>query len=197
MSSQLTPKELTSLEVFADRAAEQCSTAFSKWLGSSVEVSTDRVEIIPFSRVISASGRVDESAVALCMNVEEGIHGTMLLLMGESEALELVDMLLRRSPGVASGLGELEQSALAETINVIGCAYLNSLASNAGVRVTPGPPVVIHDLVQSVLQSVLVDQAQYQDSAVDIHMRFGTAGRELKWKLFFLPRFDSLKKVLP
>lgn len=197
MPDFLSSTELNSLGVFADRAADNCSAAFSKWLGRSVGVSTDKVEVVPFSRLIAGTGNADESAVALCMNVEEGIQGTILLMMSERDALDLVDMLLGRAAEAQRTLGELERSALAETINIVGCAYLNSLASNAGLRVTPGPPVVIHDLVQSVLESILADQAQYQDSAVDIHMRFTNAGRVLGWKLVFLPRFDSLKRVLP
>ena len=65
--------------------------------------------------------------------------------------------------------GELEQSAANETANIVGCAYLNSLAAqlprSAGSRPTPtrpilpSPPSFRHEFAGSLLEFALMDQA--------------------------------------
>ncbi len=72
-----------------------------------------------------------ESLVAACsMGLSGWLTGLILLVFKDSSGLALADMLMHQAVGTSTAWGELEESAAKETTNIVGCAYVNALASH-------------------------------------------------------------------
>ena len=196
MSETLTEQQLTTLKKLSANAAMESGTILGKWLRSPVNVQIDRVEVIPFESMMQQVGGADEPAVGLYLHVDKGISGCVLMLLPEKSALRMVDLLTRKPDGTAKEFNSLAQSALLETANILGCAYLNIFGKYVGVEVVPGTPSFTHDLTQSILSSILMEQAMFQDQAVYCQVDFVQEDRKVDLNLFFLPIHSSLTELV-
>jgi chemotaxis protein CheC len=106
--------------------------------------------------------------------------------------------------------GELEQSAVKETTNIVGCAYVNALATylppisptastqpeglEEVAELIPTPPTFVQEFAGSLLQFALMEQALELDQILLIHSQFTADKHELNlnWTLLFIPSRESL-----
>ena len=90
------------------------------------------------------------------MGLKGRVTGQLILAFNDSSGLALADLLIGNPFGTSTAWGELEQSAALETANIIGCAYLNSLArgfpetDDAAQDLLPTPPRFARDFRQSL-----------------------------------------------
>ncbi|MDG3008243.1 chemotaxis protein CheC [Paludisphaera mucosa] len=203
----LTEVQRRLLRTILERGAEGASQALSRWLGEEVRLVLGEVEQIELEEAAEALGP-PESLVAACrMGLVGPIGGSLLLCFEDHAGLALVDLLLHQPVGTTTEWGEVEQSAAMETTNIVGCAYLNALASHlpsslgagssamstAG-ELAPTPPVFFHEFAGSLLQFALMDQAQELDRVLLVRTNFelGGDGAGLDWTLLFVPDAPSL-----
>lgn len=196
MQPQLNQKQLDLLKNFAADAAGDASVMFSKWLKSEVKLKMQNISVLPFEQImVNFSGR-NEKAVGLYMILEQGIEGSVLFLFNETQAYNLVDLLIRQPLGTTTKLDDLASSALNETANIVGCAYLNSLQKNLNVVVKPSPPVLMHDLTLSIMESTVMQQAMMQEESLFAEVDFCHQKLNLRFDFFFLPLFSSIEPYL-
>jgi len=194
---KLTPKQLDRLKKASAQAAKTSSTVFSKWANCPIEIHMDGIESIPFPEVIPRSEPLDPVSFGLYLPITQDIQGSLLFLIKEETGYALVDSLMHRQPGTTNALGEMERSALMETCNIVGSAYLNGLVKELNLKkVIPGPPAIFHDITQSILESVIMEQNTTESEALLVHLDFKSSQETLQWKFFFMPRFQTLKGVL-
>lgn len=200
MKTVLDPKEKQILQVISSNAAVDASKTLSKWCRSDIRVTIDKVELIPFQEVVARTGSPDSVSVGLYTHIEKGVTGSLLLIMSEPSADSLLNLLIKkrvnseRKPN--QELTEIEKSALMETANILSCAYLNSLRMGLQVEMIPGPPVLMHDLTQSIMDSILMEQAAYQDESLFFDVAFAHHEIKLNWHFFYLPLFAPLQQIL-
>ena len=82
---------------------------------------------------------------------------------------------------------DLEKSALTETGNILGCAYVNALSRLIGVDLTPSAPYFIQDYGASVLQQAVMTQALTSDMLLLCEIGFRREGENLDWRVVFIP----------
>lgn len=192
----LSEEEIKQLGVIASLAAEEGSRVLSKWLRTELVIKSDHCEIASFQKVAEGMDRLGHSAIATYMAVEQGFEGSMVLFYEESAAYRLVDILMKKPQGTTQTLGEIERSALLETANIIGSAYLNIFGKNLGTKLSPSVPVLLHDSPHAIIDSILMEQAAEQDEALLTEILFEQNNLQLTWEFLFLPRFLSLKEIL-
>ena len=90
---------------------------------------------------------------------------------------------------------ELEKSALMETGNILGCAYLNALTELTGNELVPSPPYFVQDYGASVLQQALLAQAMASDEALICRTCFKREDHRLQWSVFFIPTLELRKRM--
>ena len=86
-------------------------------------------------------------------------------------------------------------SALTETGNILGCAYLNAIVRLADCPLVPSAPYFLQDYGQSVLQQALVAQACGDDNALICRTAFHGQQAELSWHVLFVPT-PALRKAM-
>jgi chemotaxis protein CheC len=204
MASILTPSQCRLLCMIFERGAECASQALSKWLGQEVQLTVSEAEQVDLASAAEVLGPPERLVAACSMGLSGLLSGQILLVFEERVGLGLVDRLLHQPLGTATKWGELEQSALQETTNIVGCAYLNSLAAHlpgklskgdpGGGELLPTPPAFLREFAGSLIEFALMEQAIELDQVVLAQTGFamGQPGADLCGTLLFVPDRPSL-----
>ena len=186
------------------RGAGDASEALSRWLGRPVTVVVSRVDQIDMADASEVLGPSDTLVAACPMELTGVLTGQIILVFEDRSGLATVDLLLHQPIGTTTTWGELEQSAAKETANIVGCAYLNSLAEHLPITtdtspsiasLLPGPPGFRHEFAASLLEFALMDQAILSDQLLVINSTFSTEEARLDWSLLFVPSGASLETL--
>lgn len=189
------------LAAIFERGAADASAALSRWLDRTVRLTISAVVEVDLAAAPGLLGPEDRLVAACVMQMGGRLDGLLLLVFEDRAGLALADILLRQPIGTSTSWGDLERSAAMETANIVGCAYLNSLATHlpetpeaeAGSRpVVPSPPSFRHEFAGSLLQFALMEQAIRQDRLLLIRTLFEADRTELDWSLLLVPSGDSL-----
>jgi chemotaxis protein CheC len=193
------------LSAIFGRGARDASHALSRWLGRPVTVSVGAVEQLDLADAAEVLGPSDTLVAACPMELTGVLTGQIILVFEDRSGLAAVDLLLHQHVGTTTEWGELEQSAARETANIVGSAYLNSLATHlpamaaeGGVHTAsllPGPPGFRHEFAASLLQFALLDQAITSDRLLVINNTFSVDEARLDWSLLFIPSGASLETL--
>ncbi len=175
------------------QAADEASSALSKWLGRATTITVKDVAEVPIGEAAVALGSGDEVLCVCAMHVEGDMPGVLALATSDASGLALADLLLGRPAGTAVEWGDLERSAAAETTNIIGCAYLNAVATQAAAgsaesRLIPSPPWFVRDYPESVMGSIAMTQASATDGVFLTKTVFGVEGTAIRCSLVFVPQ---------
>jgi chemotaxis protein CheC len=190
------------LMMIAERGAEGASQALARWLGRPVHLTVSEVQQVELAAATALLGPEDALVVSCAMDLTGRLTGQLLLVFEDRAGLALVDLLLDQPEGTSTSWGELEQSAVQETANIVGCAYLNALAahlptpagspSSEPVPLVPSPPSFRHEFAASLLEFALMDQAMIGDDPLVIWARFGTVEGGPSWSLLLIPSGPSV-----
>jgi chemotaxis protein CheC len=202
LESRLSEGHRLLLTVAFDRGAEDASLALARWLSRPVRLEVSAVEQVSLEEASEVLGPGETLVVACAMEMHGALDGQLLLVFEERSGLALVDMLLGQAPGTTTEWGELEQSAAKETANIVGCAYLNSLAAHLPTvdaepgALVPGPPSFHVEFAASLLEFVLMDQAITGDRLLLFKSRFTAEQAALDWSLLFVPGASAFGGLL-
>jgi chemotaxis protein CheC len=185
------------LEEAFHRGAEDGSAALAKWLGRPVTLSVDRLETLPIASAAGVLGSGDEPVCGCAMGISGAVGGLLLLAAEDLAALSLADTLLEQPVGSSTAWGELERSAVIETANIVGCAYLNALcailAPENADGILPSPPVFLRDFPAAVMEAALMEQPALGDSVLLANTEFRISGTLFHCRLIFVPDAAGLQ----
>jgi len=165
-------------------ATHDASAAMCRWTNGLITLSLDEVREIPLESACAELKIGDEMLTMVVLSLE---GGEMILTFDEQNARELAASLLGRDVQAEAPWSDLERSALNETGNILGCAYMNALTRLIGANLVPSPPYFIQDYGASVLQQALMAQAMTSNQALICRTAFHREGKELNWNVFFVP----------
>jgi chemotaxis protein CheC len=189
------------LTILFERGAEESSKSLSQWLGRPIHLAVSAVEQVDLEEAGELLGPGDTLIASCAMELSGPLTGLLVLVFEDRSGLALVDLLMGQPVGTAASWGELEQSAAKETANIVGCAFLNSLAAHlpASVDTTgqllPGPPVFRHEFAASLIEFAMVDQAIAGDRVLAVRSRFESEGNQLDWSLMYVPTARALRTL--
>jgi chemotaxis protein CheC len=202
LDSTLSDDQKRRLAAIFDRGADDASGALSRWLGRSVSVVVGRVDQVDLAEASEVLGPGDTLVAACPMELSGVLTGQIILVFEDHSGLATVDLLLHQPVGTTTSWGELERSAAKETANIVGCAYLNSLAAHLPevdgqslASLLPGPPGFRHEFAASLIEFALMDQAAAGDQLLVINSTFSTDEAKLDWSLLFVPSGASLETL--
>ena len=209
MQPILTAAQLHLLRMIFDRGTDAASQALSKWLGEDLRLTMNTVNEVEMQQAVELLGPPESLVAACSMGLDGWLTGLILLVFKDSSGLALTDLLMHQTIGTTTEWGELEESAAKETTNIVGCAYVNALASHlpsapvqaletgeahstrpaADGDLVPTPPTFVHEFAGSLLQFAFMEQAVELDQVLVIRseLRANRPGLNLDWTLLFVP----------
>jgi chemotaxis protein CheC len=173
-------------------ATAEASTALTRWLGRQADIGLKRVEQMDLAAAVMILGKSEAPVTACLMTTQGWLTGCLIMVFDDASGFALSDILLGKPVGTSTVWGETEQSAVLETANIIGCAYLNALVrlapeANATLELLPSPPLFHRDFASALMQVALVPQAGMSDRALLMKTEFCIEGLPAAWDLLFVP----------
>jgi chemotaxis protein CheC len=168
-------------------ATHDASAAMCRWTDGLITLTLDEVREIPLENVMTELGLGDDLLTMVVLSLESDIGGEMILTFDEYNGRQLAASLLGRPAGDNPQWSELEKSALTETGNILGCAYINAITRLIDRELVPTAPYFIQDFAASVLQQALMVQSLTSDQVLICRTGFHKAGAELNWHVLFVP----------
>ncbi len=173
-------------QLFAS-ATHDASAAMCRWTNSLITLTLDEVCELPLEDACLELNLGDELLTMVVLNLEGEIGGAMVLTFNEEDGRRLAASLLQTEPGSGPEWNEMETSALTETGNILGCAYMNAITRLIDRQLVPSVPYFVQDYGASVLQQALVAQASGRDTVLICRTGFHCENENLSWRVLFIP----------
>lgn len=202
----LADQQLAALTTLFRHGSDDASLALSRWLSRPSRISVEQVEQVPLSEATEVLGDADGPVCFCAMGLKGRVTGELILAFDDASGLALADLLLGNPFGTSTAWGEVEQSAALETANIIGCAYLNSLArffpetGDDSEDLVPTPPRFARDFPESLMEFALMNQAMASDVAFLTRTEFRIEDAPVHCNLLFVPDarcLSTLREMLP
>lgn len=186
-SNCLETEKLHLLRELFGSATHDASTAMCRWTNSVISLTLDEVYELSLEDAYKDLHIGDDLLTMVVLNLEGELGGSMVLTFNEADGRRLAASLLQTELNPGPDWNELEQSALEETGNILGCAYVNALTRLIDRPLLPSAPYFLQDYGMSVVEQVLVSQAAARDTVLVCHTCFRQEGEEVDWWLLFVP----------
>jgi chemotaxis protein CheC len=181
------------LRTIAVNAAFDASRSLSKWLRRGVQLQTEGFVKTSFHDVVPDHDTL-QPVVAMYSALEADLHGHALTLLDLKTGLALVDVLSGKPKGTTKiPLDEMGISCLQETCNILSSSFANAWAKYLEISIIAGPPHVLVDLPQAVIQSVLAEQMAASDDVFLARTRFRMDQESMDWQFLVVPSPASLR----
>ena len=122
-----TSSRLELLNQLLASATHDASAAMCRWTNGLITLSLDEVCELPIEEVCSSMNINDEQLTMVALHLEGEVGGDMILTFDEQDGRRMAASLLGKESTPGQQWSELEKSALTETGNILGCAYVNAL----------------------------------------------------------------------
>lgn len=183
------------LHTVAVNGSYNASRALSKWFKRGVRLTSDGFSSISVTDASSIIGTPDAPIAAIHLPLCGDLTGHMLLAFPKEVGLSLVDIMMQVPDGTAKEFGELEQSCLQETGNIVCSAYANSLSSWLGLHIEPAVPTFGYDMACAIVDPLLMEAVIDSDEVLVAMTDFQMDGQKMQWAMLLLPTGDSIAKM--
>jgi chemotaxis protein CheC len=188
MSHNLTADStLRILHQVLSTATNHASAAMCRWVDSVITLTLDDVTEVPLEDALSRLDVGDEMVIAVVLTLHGNEGGTLLLMFDELNGRQLAATVARRPASTEPKWTEIEISALNETGNILGCAYMNALTKLIDVELVPSAPYFVRDFAASVIEQALMAQAISMDNVLICNTTFHRGDQDLNWNVIFVP----------
>ena len=141
--AQLTPIQLDVLREVANIGSGYAATSLSQLSGMPIMIDVPSIRVATVREVARRIAGSDDRVVTLSMQMLGDLAGHTLFVLPERNACLLCDVLLHRTPGTSGIHGEMEQSSLKETGNIMAGSFMNALSKVLGKTLLPSVPTVV------------------------------------------------------
>ena len=146
--------------------AVNASASMTQLMGREVRASFPSVEVVSIKDVAERLGGEENPVGGIYVGMSGNITGGILIVLPMEYVYEFSDLLLRRSPGTTTDIGEEETSALCEMGNILAAAFINSIAETTGFSAVTNVPEMGIDMCQSVIDTILIRFNQPGDKII-------------------------------
>ena len=188
--------DLANVQVLANVGITDAAEKLSKILGRRVDLSIPDVSVLAIETIPQFFGDIDSVYLGVYMPIVGQINGTILFSLHQESGYELVDMLLGLPQGTTTSLSEDGESVLKEVTNIVGSAVVNAFADKIEMAIKPTVPSVVHDYMQSILDSILAFHTAENEYALVMDTEFFHQDDRVIGKLMIMPTTSSLSTIV-
>jgi chemotaxis protein CheC len=164
-------------------------SGLSQMVNRDFKISALNIEEVSLRNATNLIGKPDDRIIGVYLLFTGNTSGHILLAFQPQTAYELIDMAMGVAAGTTHSMGEMERSVLGEMGNIVGTFFLNGVADCVGVRLMPSPPAVVEDMAGALIDSVLAEAFDQNESLFVIKLLFSSTGQETEGRFLVLPSF--------
>lgn len=173
--------------------AGNATTALAQLLNTKVDMHVPKVDLLDFCEVGGAMGGEEQIMAGIYQVVEGDISGSIMFLLEEKSARELVGKLMGTE--IAHEFTEMEISALKEIGNIITGSYLSSLSLLTNLKIISSVPDISIDMAGAILSVPAIEFGTLGDKILLIATEF-TDDVKLEGYFILVPDLESYDKIL-
>jgi chemotaxis protein CheY-P-specific phosphatase CheC/chemotaxis signal transduction protein/two-component sensor histidine kinase len=143
------------LEDVNNTGAIQASMSLTQLMGQEIRVSFPESRLVAIKDVAEIMGGEESTVGGMYVGVQGDLEAGMLLVIPEKNLLSLDDMLHRRAVGTTTDLAEVDLSGISELGNILSSCFINAMADEAHLALSPEVPEISIDMCLPVIDSVL------------------------------------------
>jgi chemotaxis protein CheC len=178
---------LHALQQLFSMATYEASTVMSRWTGGVIALELAEVREIPLKNACKEFYACNKRLTMVVLPLHGELGGVMIFHFDEENARHLAATLMEQPRGAYAPWSEMEKSAITETGNILGCAYLNVISRLIDRPLVPTAPYFLQDYGASVFQRALADQAFSGDCVLIFRTGFLGVEKDLNWSALFVP----------
>jgi chemotaxis protein CheC len=196
-AQKLTDLERDALREIANIGAGHAATALSQMTGRKIMIDVPEVEVKRLEEAAEMLGPADTIVAAVLMHMMGDLTGRTLLVLPETSARGLCNILLRKAEPAGPGFTEMQRSTVMETGNILCSAYLNALSDFMGMMLVPSVPALVVDLAGAVLTTAYLNFGHSRDYVICVETAFRIAGSDeiVHGQFILMPDVASLTAI--
>ena len=196
--NELNEKYLDVLREVGNIGAGNAATALSEMLGYMVKVSVPSVKVEDMKDVAKEIDTGDEEVIAILINLDQDLIGTILTVLYKPFVNELIKTFLGCEIKTTDDLraNEMAKSALSEVGNITAANYVNALARLSKMTINILTPDLHIEKLQDMMEKQTKAFKEFGDKVVLIDESFIIKDEEYKSSMILMLELDSLNDLM-
>jgi chemotaxis protein CheC len=179
--------ELDCLQHLFSAAIHDASLAMSRWTNNTITLSLNNVYECSPSQVYQELNLDGKPLTIVVLNLEGELGGTIVLIFTEKDGRRLASTLLETAVSDSNEWTELETSALAETGNILFCAFVDAITRLIDRPLVPSVPYLTRGCSINTIQEAMAEPAPGRDTVMICRTAFHCNRDALDWHVLFIP----------
>jgi chemotaxis protein CheC len=196
--------EIDVLRELGNIGAGNAATSLSTMLNATVDMAVPVVRITSFDDAVESFGGAENLAAGVLLSFEglegvekEEIKGMLLFIVDIESANDIVSMLTggMYEPG-SPEFEEMKPSVLSEIGNIMGAAYINSIATLTGLALNISVPYLATDMVGAILSIPIAEFGALSDTVLFIEESFSGVGKDINSSMSLFAGSETIDVIM-
>ena len=196
--------EIDVLRELGNIGAGNAATSLSTMLNATVDMAVPVVRITSFDDAVQSFGGAENLAAGVLLSFEglegvekEEIKGMLLFIVDIESANDIVSMLTggMYEPG-SPEFEEMKSSVLSEIGNIMGAAYINSIATLTGLALNISVPYLATDMVGAILSIPIAEFGALSDTVLFIEESFNGVGKDINSSMSLFAGSETIDIIM-
>jgi chemotaxis protein CheC len=176
-------------------ATYEASSVMSRWTGGLITLDLAEVREIPLENACQEYYSNAERLTMVVLPLYGELGGVMIFHFDEENARQLAATLMEQPRSKNAPWTEMEISAVTETGNILGCAYLNAISRLIESPLIPTAPYFLQDYGANVFQQAMANQGLSGNCVLIFRTGFLGTEKDLDWSVLFVPTPALRKRI--
>jgi chemotaxis protein CheC len=176
--------------------AGNAATSLGVLLNEDVHISVPEVRIEDFGDVVKSLGGPEEMCVAVLVKFFGEASGLVLFLLSVEDAKGIMDILVGEDESDLPGLSEMKMSVVKELGNILGSAYIGSIATLTNLSISLSVPHLAIDMLGAILAAPIVEYGAHDSKVMFIEESFSTNARNLSSHVIMFSDIETLRGIM-
>ena len=178
----------------AGNAGNAC-TALSVLLGTTIDMSVPRVQLLGYESTAEHLGGEDNMVIGLRVQITGDLEGMMLHVVQKRFAERIINTFYAKEIESVNNLDEMDSSVLNEMANITSGAYANSIASLTSLFVNIGTPAQIPGKVSDIMKLPITEFVKPGEQVLVVDEEFTIDDEHISSNMILALESDSLEKL--
>ena len=175
--------------------AGNACTALSVLLGTMIDMSVPRVQLLGYESTAEHLGGEDKFVIGLKIEINGDLDGMMLHVVERRFAERIINTFYAKKLDNITNLDEMDSSVLNEMANITSGAYANSIASLTSLFVNIGTPSQVPGKVSEIMRLPLTAFVQPGEQVLVVDEVFTIGDEHISSNMILALENDSLEKL--
>ncbi len=170
-------------------------TALSVLLGTAIDMSVPRVQLLGFESTAELLGGADNIVIGLRVDITGDLEGMMLHVVEKRFAERIINTFYAKEIDNITNLDEMDSSVLNEMANITSGAYANSIASLTSLFVNIGTPNQVPGKVSEIMKLPLSEFVKPGEQLLVVDEVFTIDDEDISSNMILALESDSLERL--